>query len=224
MIETCHEVSIIMYHPVWNPTKMLFLSFSLLNKIDAGLPKLFSKLLWLKRDQHAQVKLDHFSRCSRCFLELKSLRSIITRSYLLILHKIRFLNFNYISTLSSGLSRKFPSSELPVFSGSVAWIFIEPKKGGPDWRIGVFLSQNVIGQKWRGWKLRFCERKFGGWKIHMAKHIFPNKWCLERLLCPIFVRQRKTPKTSNYCLKNRVPTAFQVRKIAKLPWDRIRKK
>jgi len=26
----------------------------------------------------------------------------------------------------------------------------------------------------------------------------------------IFFRQRKTPKTSNYCLKNRVPTAFQV--------------
>ena len=32
---------------------------------------------------------------------------------------------------------------------------------------------------------------------------------LERLLCPIFLRQLGAPKTSNYCFKNGAQTAFQ---------------
>ena len=53
-------------------------------------------------------------------------------------NQISSLHFNYISTLSSGLSRKFPSSELPVFSGSVAWIFMEPKRVDPIGALAFF--------------------------------------------------------------------------------------
>ena len=39
---------------------------------------------------------------------------------------------------------------------------------------------------------------------------WPIRHFLERYLCPIFLRQRKTPKTSNSCLKNRAFQAFHV--------------